>query len=386
VESLAQVSAAIPALRSAAMTVVIGLFISMGSADRSFSDEQCEYPSRLGSMLVAPENRLGEFRIVLTAPDYDDSSSVKRHLAFSTIWARLLGSELSAKTRGQCSAVIAPPSLYPDLRVFLSMNRSRGENISDSSLCQRTLQELLSKSDPKVETIKKTATDEANRKIYFISNPAGEMSEADNILLRSLTYIYEANSVRHALISVDAGVFQSLDPDVFLDWLRNQRAERDLLLTPLTMCQSEVPQRQIAPTGKLPYSNVAAPGSIKLSVGRNELARLLRRVVIVGDGYAVANSRISTSATDKYCNREYKFATDPLSGASVRVRCFKSVIHGEAWTLLFCDPRDCKDELIDEAVMAAIANDPDVVNHAKERAANGRPRGPYQVYLERPAQ
>jgi hypothetical protein len=72
----------------------------------SIAEEPCQYPSTFGAMVVAPQNRLGEFSIPLQNPDYREPRSVQQHLVFATVWARFLRSELRRQTENRCSAVI----------------------------------------------------------------------------------------------------------------------------------------------------------------------------------------------------------------------------------------------------------------------------------------
>lgn len=363
------------------------------SADvgNSILDERCEYPSVFGNMLVPHEKRLGELRITLSPPDYQSAASLQRHLAFSSIWAQLLSAELRTQTGGQCSAVIGP-DLFPDLRIYLTRNRSGRDKGADLSMCVYALQEALVKSRFDRQSITMAASAEARRKLQRISNPAGAgaIINANNILDIALAYIYESHTVMHALVSLGPEVYEALDVNDFVGWVQAQRSAVRLGLSPLAMCAPDTEQRSSqvrAATGRLPYSGIIPPAPLTLSVNADtpDMMRLLRHAVIVGNGPAIANSRFSTPATDKYCNQTRAFTIGRDSGSDVaipvHIRCLRAVVHNnDGWTVFFCDPVDCTESAAEEA-MAAIASDNDVLDHAKDDEKK-HPRGPYLIKVE----
>jgi hypothetical protein len=360
------------------------IFALFTSTNPSFSGDRCENPSVLGSLLTRPENRAGEFRIALAAPDYYSTASVQQHLLFSTVWGHLLSSELVAQTDRRCTAVIGP-FLFPDLRVFLRQNRSQFGAGVDPSLCIGALREFLSRSQPSAEAIQKTTAEEARRKLLSASNSSGAMTDAQNILMRALAYIYDANTVMHALVSTDPIRFQSIESDAFLAWLQRQREKGYNLLNALQMCASNDGSQQpenITPV--LPHSSIVSPRTIKLPIRRSGEAwtRFLRHVVIVGHGQAASNSQVKTAATEKYCNQERAFATELGTDTKLRVRCLHAVVHHEAWTVFFCDPTSCASERAMETVATTIVSDPDALAVATANARRGEARGPYLVMVD----
>src|ERR1700730_6696610 len=132
-------------------------------------DERCEFGDVLGSMMVRPSGRAGEFRIKLVPPGYANPDAVQRHLVYSTIWARLLSADLAEKTGGFCEAVINP--LFPDLRVYLIANLTRGESEQDATICRRSLQDVIA-LPPEGQSVERAASAEAKSFSDRILNPA----------------------------------------------------------------------------------------------------------------------------------------------------------------------------------------------------------------------
>ena len=366
---------------------------AFAGAEHSIADEQCQYPSTFGTMLVAPESRLGEFSIALDQPDYRSVESVQQHLTFSIAWARLLELELRGRTSNRCSTVITT-ELFPDLRAFLIGSRAAGNMRNDLPDCERVLRNIVLKSSPEEKSIIAVSAAEASSRLTRIVNSPGEAMDADNLLNRALIHIYKFNTAMHALVSVDAATFTSLHVGAFRAWLESQQSSGRMSLRPLSMCGPEVNRTspEVAGAEMLPDSDVAPPGAVTLTISKGEpaLTRSLRHVVIVGHGYAVANTPLKTGATDKYCNRERAYATDgsSASGSSVTAttRCLRVVIYHQSWTVFYCDPKDCTSEATEKTVATAIAVDSDVAAHAAHGSEPSQPRGPYVVNIERPSE
>jgi hypothetical protein len=363
--------------------LILVCFVSGGDA---WSVERCEYPSVFGNMLVRPENHIGEFRIVLDPPDYQSGTLLQRHLAFSQIWGRMIGSQLRAQTAGLCSSVVRP-YLFPDLRVFLSRNRSRGEIAEDASTCVRALTEILRISLPERQQFIEAASAEEARRLQSRLNPAGAgvMTNAANILDLALAHIYAPATPMHALMSAGPELFQSLNPDDFFNWVESQRSISRFELRPLTMCAASTDPRSVA-SARLPHSSVIAPGVLDLPVSTDgpPPTYSLRHLTIVGHGNAVQNSRLSTPALEKYCNKKISVEVgghDLDLRSTVLVRCLRAVIHDDGWTVLFCDSSDCRSERVAEAAMMAIARDRDIIAHAKTDKEDAQ-RGPYRVKVK----
>jgi hypothetical protein len=353
--------------------------------------ERCEYASVLGDAFTPPQNRMGEFRIALSPPDSRSVVAVQSHSAFATIFANLVRAETAARTRGFCNSVIST-SLFPDLRVYLIANHSRGEIDSDPEYCRRVSDGILQTFQPTRKSIVEAASIEADGRLRRMSSPAAAMIDADNILTNALGHIYEADTIMHALVSVNDQTFRSADPNEFLAWLGAQRSRQKTELQPLKICQAEPNVQELLTDsngGRLPYSRIRPPGHIKLSTkpGGPAVARVLRRVLIVGGGHVIPNSTFSTPATDKYCNREHEFVTDgawpPDIGPKALIRCLKTVMqNSDMWIVFFCDPDDCRADRAAETIVEALAVDPDVIALAVGSAEQGQPRGPYQVTFE----
>jgi hypothetical protein len=373
-----------------ALCAAVVLLALVGAADHSIADEQCQYPGTFGTMLVAPKNRLGEFRIPLDPPDYRSAESVRQHLTFSIVWARLLQLEVRGGTSNRCSTVITT-ELFPDLRAFLIGSRAAGNTINDLPDCERMLKNLILKLSPEEKSITAVSAAEARSRLTRIIRSPGAAMDADNLLNRALIHIYKFNTVMHALVSVDAETFTSLDVGAFRAWLESQRSSGHMSLRPLSMCGPEVNRTspEVAGAEMPPDSDVTPPGVVTLTISKGEpaLTRSLRHVVIVGHGHAVANTPLKTPATDKYCNRERTYAADggAASGspAAVTTRCLRAVIYQQSWTVFYCDPKDCASEATEKTVATSIAADSDVAGHGAHGGDASQPWGPYVVNVER---
>lgn len=364
-------------LCSRPLTLLI-VFFSITS--HSTGNERCEYPSFFGSVIAPPERQLGEFRVELQRPAYNDRRAVQDHLVNSTVWARSLISRLAHKTSGSCGALVSAP--FPDLRVFLRRGPPREGR--DSSLdCAVVLQGMLN-SAPDAGDIARVATDEASRLLKTRSAPAGPPIEASNILKGLLTKIYDENSLMHALVSVDYEAFQSFNLDNFQAWVRSQQAARTLQLTPLRFCGPEIDSSSARDTGaqQLPLSRTIPAQAIDYSIEENGpiAGRWLRRVVIVGEGAAVANSRSERPALAKYCSKTHKVESSSTI-VNVKAKCVRDLLFDDSWIAFYCDPADCRSEHETEAAINKIASDPDVLALAKDNLTEGKPRGPYIVHI-----
>jgi hypothetical protein len=353
----------------------------------AFSDERCEFGDVIGALLVRPGEQAGEFRIQLSPPDYQSPEAIQHHLSFSTIWARTLSTELSTTTGGLCSVIITP--FFPDLRVYLISNLSRGGSGQDASTCRRSLEGLIS-SPPKPESVQNAVVSEAQELSQRALNPAGYMSAASNVLMIALGRIYQTGSLMHTLVSFDAVARQALDAQGLFGWLQKQHSASPINLVPLIICSGELNQSSPQVERRadaLPRSDIVASAPIVLSeqtVGRAS-ASFLRYAVIVGDDQAVVNARGESTATTKYCNKEYEF-TDNRGSSSilVKVQCLRAALYSvDGWTVFFCDSSQCKTDQIAENVARTIAGDDDVVAMATFRAASAKRRGPYLVEIER---
>jgi hypothetical protein len=121
----------------------------------SQANERCEYPNFFGPVMAPPERQLGEFRVELRLPAYDDRRAVQDHLVNSTVWARFLSSRLAKKTWGGCGGAVSVS--FPDLCVFLRRGPPRDGR--DSSLnCAAILHDML-KSEPDAGDINRIAND-----------------------------------------------------------------------------------------------------------------------------------------------------------------------------------------------------------------------------------
>jgi len=372
------------ALRAAVLFPWTIAFSAYAGVGYSSYEGACEYPDYLGSMLVSPELRLGEFRIVLPTPDYRDSATIQKHLAFSTVLANLLSTELRDRTKGLCEATITP-SLYPDLKAFLFSTSDLKQG--DRSICARALREAVSQSRPSEKAIKAIADLKAKTMVQKKSDPGGFANTADAILVNSLAQIYDVDTVMHALVSVDERAFQSIDPHGFIEWLDNWRTSGlDEAVQIRTNCKPEIDGRSLSVTklsSRLPYSAAIPSGLVKISMTADSIrqSRVLRHAMIA-DSDIRPNLPLSNPAAEKYCNREHVFPVDGKLQTTV-IRCLSETFYYiDSWTIFYVEPREEISEDAVEKIMTAIANDPDVLELAQGNRKEEKPRGPYLVEVQ----
>jgi hypothetical protein len=338
----------------------------------------CELPWRVISSGTDPNKQMREFRVSLQAPDFSNIPSVKQHHTFATILTRILLAEVSSRSRGQCN-IMASTSLFPDLRIGVYYNAE----MDQSDKCSNLVKDILVTFSPSQDSINQITASIAGGMKYSATHAAGYMSEANNALNDVLKYIYEQDSVMHALVSVSTSDFESALPSSFLDWLGVQRFSDRMALTPLVMCNSadEISNAERS-NETMPYSNVIAPQAIALPLPENQSSPpRLHYLVVVGGDSGPENAVVRSAATDKYCHHEHEYPSGPTGAPFLaRTRCLTEIFHNtDTWIALFCDPRDCSSAELAQKVAAGIANDPDVVALSKAFAKHGQARGPYLV-------
>jgi hypothetical protein len=349
------------------------------------AEAECEYPDVAAEMFVAPENRVGEFRITFNPPDFRDAAAVQRHLAFATVWARILGSELSIQSNRLCSVVMTPLR-YPDLDAYLIINR--GEIGTDPSICVRTLQDTIVNLRPSAAAVRNNAEEEASWRARRLN---GDTVDPLNILITARMHIYRPNTVMHSLYAIGPQSFRLLSATAFRAWLEDQwESGRRIDVRPVELCSLAGGQQGMRPrAAKLPYSSLIPPGIVRISAGDGgfESKLALRHGVVVGHHGILNGWRFPLVAVTKgkYCGRYLTLPSDGEPNASfsatVQISCLTSEAYDhDTWTVFFCE--DCPSRQAVEAAMTAIANDPDVIALALSHAVNGQPRGPYLITID----
>jgi hypothetical protein len=360
------------------IAVLAAFFLSLS---RTLASETCEYPNFFAPGIASSENRVGEFQIRLSPPNYSDVTAVRHHLVFSKLFAILLNDRLKADTRNQCSAVIAN-SLFPDLRLLLISDRS-AVALGKQQDCVATLQTLLRRPlEPQdIGDFRKAAAREAQRRLRTLSNPGNGVADATNIRDQGLIKLYEPQTVMHSLVSVDWRSFESADFDAFRAWATAQQSNNHLGLSPLQFCGPDVDPQSMPPRLGRSALVPAGPVTIQRNNAGPAIARQLRHIVMVSEGPTIGFSRAEQSIAEKmFCNaRQSSSDTNQPSneeGIFVTIRCQRSVIYHEGWITFYCDPRDCINHELEEAVMRKIATAPAMMALAEKGAG-----GPYVVSL-----
>jgi hypothetical protein len=340
----------------------------------------CELPGRIVSSTLDANRKMNEFRVILQSPDLTNISAVTQHLTSATVLTRILIAEVASRSRGQCS-IIASTSLFPDLRIGVQYDSST----ADTDRCSGLVTDILAGFTPSQESVEKIASSIDGAKRFSASHPGGPMTEASNALNAALKYIYEKDSVMHALVSVDSSEFESTSSVSFIKWLGTQRSSDGMVLTPLVMCKSD---EEISNANRadrtLPYSNIIAPQAISLPFREDEASpSRLHYVVLVGGDFQPENAVLRSAATKKYCRQKNTYPSGPADSSFVaQTRCLNEIIHNaDTWVALFCDPKDCSSAELAKSVATTIANDPDIAALGRAFAQHAQPRGPYLVKL-----
>lgn len=280
---------------------------------------------------------------------------------------------------GKCG-VAASVSLFPDIRVSIN-----GDGSNSQQSCSDQVKAFFSDLQIKPEEIEKASSAIVRSKQLSLDNPAGVMIEAEDILNRALTQIYDDRSLMHALAVVDVDLSRVSVADQMTSWLREQRMDRSLELLALVKCGADyrgVPDHR----SSMPYSGLVEPQSLTVSlpVPRSGKPRLLRSVVIVGAYVHGETTKLKSAATDKYCGGESQPLVDLQANVSTaRILCLVEIVHNkDTWVVLFCDPKDCTSEVVAEKIGASIATDPETIALARESARQGQQRGPYVVHVD----
>ena len=372
-----------------ALQLLVTLCVLLVGAGYSFSGEGCEYPDHFGTMLVSPEQRVGEFRITLALPDFRDKVSVQRHLVFSETLARLLGLGLKDQTKGLCSSVITT-SPFPDLRAFLFLNDNPRDG-DQKVTCVNALKKFAAEFQPtrhSIDTaIAAVKSVQTNRSVPGTGNVA--TAAALYIFRIALSEIYDADTVMHALLSVDVELFRAIYAYDFLQWLHRQRSGgTDNMVLLRTDCASQMGRDVSDSQTRYPSSSIVPAGVLEVSMphawaGNGDIPS---RAVIVGRPDGRPNRPIITPATDRFCNRRHDFDVNENSGpirlTGVLISCLSLNFYGiDSWTLFFCEPDGRISKTAEEQIMTMIARDPDVLALSRASERTKQTGGPYLVHV-----
>jgi hypothetical protein len=362
------------------------------TSSRLRADDKCGYPDVYGAAFAKPENRLGEFRIRLSPPDYDNAALVQRHSIALQLWGRLVSQQVKMETRGACDAM-TNGNLFPDLWAYLVVDSPR--NIEeDRRRCTRAFAEVLQNYKPNADAVAKVVEVDAEIISRMALSPSNAFLEADDILKRALLRIYGSGSVLHALSSVDAAAMRAVAATGFFDWLRDQQSHERIEISQILPCPSllNVMGSTTSPesTG-IPYSHVTPPRTIEISIdiGGTASERRLHRVLIVGlpapkDSVLGLSAPDTSSATKKYCNQKLSFVVGDGSNPTkeLKILCLREFLNQAYWVVFFCDPKDCALENDAESALGAISKDPAILELIASGSRFDEPRGPYLVDVE----
>ncbi len=284
-------------LCGAALWVGIISLVFFVSVGQSLSAEKCI--PRVGTRDLRPgEQFAGLYRIALDPPDFHDPEAVQRHLMYSTIWAHLVKDELSRRAGGLCGSFTTPYA-FPDLRIFLIVRLSTTLTEQERSVCTLAMQDVLH-FQPSHDLVTRAAASSA---LAFEPANVKEGSDAGildqwNILQAVLRFVYDRNTLLHALMSVDATAYRSVNAVSFQSWLQRQKSSARVKVMPISFCLPATSDHSLASMGidKLrDYSGIISPGPIQIPRKSGELIPPgpVRHMVIVGNPDGPRSSSVS---------------------------------------------------------------------------------------------
>ncbi len=371
--------------------LALALIGSLMTVNSSLSEE-ANCVLRVGNFPLNPNEQFaGLFRVQLHPPGSSDRAALQRHLIFLETWEYIILREMPGRAGGLCGA-IAISYRFPDMSVFLTVNRTASRIDREKAYCRYLLEDFLQHSEPSDEVIRNAAELNAFfRKPLPASGDRPEIGDAGKILEAALPLIYEKGSLLHTLTSVEWTSFTAVDGADFRTWIRSQRSPERPLLESIPRClppRDELDGLSIAPRERS-ESGILPAGEINLSRGPDGpiLAGPLRYAVIVGNPGDPPGALVASEVETRYCNREHTFSigggSSPHLTVTARPRCLPTSVQDlDSWSIIYCDPADCVSEGTEKAVMTAIASDAEVLDFARRSAATAVPRGPYLVTIK----
>jgi hypothetical protein len=371
------------------LAIVAGFFCLLSPfASAEAIIRTCGLPNTYGTAIIPIKNQLGEFLIYLKPPEFRDRNSIREHLIFSRLWSRIIRSNLRAKTRDACDAIL-DASFFPGLSAYL-MTETPHNVLSDRAACLGALQDAITQPELDALMIKKAATDEMSAAQRWSESRGNFIVEADNILKQAMRSIFDYGTTMEALASVGALEFLEIDNQGFEEWLQKQRASFKIARINFLKCNGNpeaLPdQEQIADIYRFPTSSAIKPGAINIKAGQQKDA-MLHKLVVIGlktpSFLPGMTTVVQADVLTGYCNRERTFFDDSRSREiTVTVRCLRVVELTRPWVVLFCDPKDCSTKETAENIATAIAEDPAILALVQANMENSQPIGPYLVNVE----
>jgi hypothetical protein len=363
-------------------SIAILCLFGFGTGTRtSFAEEKCNYYRSGNFALFVGQYHGGMLEVQLGAPNWKDSQAIQRQLVFSTTWAHALTAELSSRARGLCGAIAAPYG-FPNLRVSLVINGSRGLFNEEKATCMRSFEDILLNFKPDRVAVERAVAAQL-RLLSLYSMSDNERADAARILKAALPFIYKPESPMRVLVSVDQTRYRSLDVDELLSWIARQRDSERFALNSISHCRPASNERNppigVDESDLLAINNVDGIRLVREDHGLSPRGTL-RRVLIIGNAGEPDNPFVSTPAIQKYCEKHIALSRD----RSFQIRCMRETFFDlDSWTVLFCGPQSCKSEQDVDDVMAALARDADILAHVRlGNSGDAPPRGPYLVAIE----
>ncbi len=335
----------------------------------------------------------GMFQIVLDPPHLGDFAAVQRHAALTRIWGGVISDEIRGKSHGLCTA-LATSLGFPDLRIFLAVNRTGSQIDREKGICLQVLQDVVKRLEPGEAVIK----DSIRRYMAFASpTPPSPWEaavspavDANNVSLIAMRRIYEEGSPLYTLVTAEASKFAA-DVESLRAWIRTRRQSPRFLLESIPHCLQ--PGGDLSKSANIPAerleSSILPPGEFSLS--RSPAGPLppgpLRYVVMIGDPSQPPGLVVQGEVDRKYCYQARTFSLGEESSEhrtmSVQLRCSTRGLGDlDAWTYIYCHPKDCSSEPVERAVMSAVAADPEILDFARRSSTTATPRGPYLITIK----
>jgi len=369
------------------------LFLCIGTTD-SWASEERNCDLRAGYFQTDSYRQFaGMFQIVLDPPHFGDYAAVQRHAAFARIWGGVISREIRGRSRGLCSALSSSPG-FPDLRIFLAVNRTGSQIDREKAICTQALQDVARHLEPGEAVIKGAIDWYTAFAISIRPRPGGDAAspptDAGNVSEIALQRIYEEGSPLHVLVMAQTSVFAA-DAESLRAWIRSQRQSPRFLLEAIPHCLqqgADLSKSANVPAARL-ESNILPPG--EFSVSRSAAGPLppgpLRYVVMIGDPAQPPGLIVRSEVSRKYCYQARTFSLGEESSErrsiTVELRCSGNGFADlDFWNVIYCDPKDCASEPVERAVMTAVAADPEILDFARRSSTSAVPRGPYLITIK----
>jgi hypothetical protein len=338
----------------------------------------------LGELVVPADLRLGTFAVDLGLSLDSPIGSIQKDYMMTSIFASIAGKMTLTRSNQTCDAVFSE-GYYPFIRAFMYKAKSIDPSKNARAACVEVIKSVLNDVEVRsqlmrgaVRDIRQLRSSRAARADVALSFP---LLVATDSIHEAIRRIYDDRSVIHALLSINADQYESIEPDDFRTWMqinRNRGLIRLLSEDPQMwpfLGTTEAEQMPFLP----PMSTRKKPGAL-VEIKDLDAGAIRAAVLVAVD--SVPGAKIRNAAVKKYCREKWNEDAKDIASdltQSVRTHClFEDEFGREAWAALYFNADDGPDETLRNRAKE-IAADPIVVNLAARESADGEVGHPYVV-------